>query len=87
MKIFYVIVDFYPDLRYPDNVHTVYCPYPTYNDAQTAFEATLNDYNTDEYEVSCNNDFCLGYITYKGAPAHTYRLEIAEGELGYMVAE
>lgn len=87
MKIYYVIVDFYPDLRRPDEVHTIYCPYSTYDDAQAAFEATLAEHNTNEYEVTCNDDFCLGYITYKGTPAHTYRLEIAEGELGYMLAE
>lgn len=87
MKIFYVIVDFYPDLRRPDEVHTIYCPYPTLDDAQQAFDATLLEHDNGEYEVTYNADFNLGYISYKGTPAHTYRLEIAESELGYMVAE
>lgn len=85
MKLFYVMIDFYPDLNEADQFETILCPYHTYKEAKLAMAATIKPYKEDEdYEVMYHPAFDVAYIAIPGIPAQMYRLEVIEGELGYM---
>lgn len=87
MKLFYIVVDLYPNLKEPEKKETIACPYHTYQEAKQAIAATVKPFKGNgEYEVLEYPNFNMAYIvSLHQNPAHMYHLEISEGELDYLI--
>lgn len=87
MKLFYIVVDFYPNLKEPEEKKSIACLYHTYQEARQAVAATLKPYKADDgYEVLEYPNFDMAYIvSLHQTPSHMYHLEISEGELDYLI--